>query len=97
MPDDHANRPLLMREILGESLRSIRVTQGRTLRDVSRCARISLGYLSEIERGVKEASSELLAAIALALDVPLARIVFDVAERLEAIEAEVWPPLRRAA
>jgi transcriptional regulator with XRE-family HTH domain len=98
LPDDRAIHSLLMREILGDSLRSIRIAQGRTLRDVSRSARISLGYLSEIERGVKEASSELLAAIAWALDVPLSRIVFDVAERLAQTEVvEAWPPLRRAA
>jgi len=87
-----------MRDILGESLRSIRIVQGRTLRDVSRSARISLGYLSEIERGVKEASSELLAAIAAALDVPLSRVVFDVAQRLADAEAyDSWPSWRRAA
>jgi transcriptional regulator with XRE-family HTH domain len=93
-------RPILFREILGESLRSIRIGQGRTLRDVSRSARVSLGYLSEIERGVKEASSELLAAIAAALEVPLWLIISDVAERLAEADgavASAWPPLRRAA
>ncbi|MDR1450132.1 MAG: helix-turn-helix domain-containing protein [Propionibacteriaceae bacterium] len=85
-------RPLLMRELLGESLRAIRIAQGRTLRDVSHDARISLGYLSEIERGVKEASSELLGAIACALDVPLSEIVSDVAARLADHELRVaWP------
>lgn len=80
-------RPLLMRELLGESLRAMRIAQGRTLRDISHDARISLGYLSEIERGVKEASSELLAAIAFALDIPLSVIVSDVAQRLADREA----------
>ncbi|MDR0417772.1 MAG: helix-turn-helix domain-containing protein [Propionibacteriaceae bacterium] len=75
-------RPLLMRELLGESLRATRLAQGRTLRDVSRGAQISLGYLSEIERGIKEASSELLGAIAGSLGVPQSEIMADVASRL---------------
>ena len=57
-------KPVLVRELIGESLREERVSQGKTLREVSRKARVSLGYLSEVERGQKEASSELLAAIA---------------------------------
>jgi transcriptional regulator with XRE-family HTH domain len=84
-----------MRQALGETIRASRVAQGRTLRDVSRAARISLGYLSEIERGVKEASSELLAAIALALEVPLSRLLADASDRLAA--GEDWDGLRRAA
>ena len=51
---------VLARELLGEVLRSERIRQGRTLREVSLAARVSLGYLSEVERGQKEASSELL-------------------------------------
>ena len=53
---------LLLREAIGDSLRRTRVSQSRTLREVSNSARVSLGYLSEVERGRKEASSELLAA-----------------------------------
>ncbi|MVU76880.1 helix-turn-helix domain-containing protein [Nocardia sp. ET3-3] len=68
----------LLREAIGESLRRARVTQSRTLREVSTSARVSLGYLSEVERGRKEASSELLAAICQALDVPLSQVLFDV-------------------
>lgn len=68
----------LLREAIGESLRRARVAQSRTLREVSTSARVSLGYLSEVERGRKEASSELLAAICQALDVPLAQVLFDV-------------------
>ena len=56
-------KPVLLRELIGESLREERVAQGRTLREVSKAARVSLGYLSEVERGQKEASSELLAAM----------------------------------
>jgi transcriptional regulator with XRE-family HTH domain len=90
-------RPFLMRELLGESLRASRIAQGRTLRDVSRDAQISLGYLSEIERGVKEASSELLAAIVLALDLPLSEVVADVAERLADREGRAGWSVRAAA
>ncbi|GAB0105012.1 hypothetical protein JMUB6875_39900 [Nocardia sp. JMUB6875] len=68
----------LLREAIGESLRRARVAQSRTLREVSTSARVSLGYLSEVERGRKEASSELLAAICTALDVPLSQVLFDV-------------------
>ena len=55
----------LLREVIGDVLRRARTDQGRTLREVSDSARVSLGYLSEVERGRKEASSELLSAIAL--------------------------------
>lgn len=71
--------PLLLREAIGERLRRARTTQRRTLRDVSRVARVSLGYLSEVERGRKEASSELLAAICAALALPLADLLREVA------------------
>ena len=62
----------LLRTQLGNSLRSHRLRQRRTLRDVSGAARVSLGYLSEVERGQKEASSELLASICDALELELA-------------------------
>ncbi|MGH4026581.1 MAG: helix-turn-helix domain-containing protein [Pseudonocardiaceae bacterium] len=70
---------LLLREAIGERLRRTRTTQSRTLREVSRAARVSLGYLSEVERGRKEASSELLAAICDALDLPLDELLRRVA------------------
>lgn len=73
---------LLLREAIGDSLRRTRVSQSRTLREVSNSARVSLGYLSEIERGRKEASSELLAAICDALEVPLSEVLVDVSESL---------------
>ncbi|NUS43169.1 MAG: helix-turn-helix transcriptional regulator [Mycobacteriaceae bacterium] len=73
---------LLLREALGESLRRARVAQSRTLREVSTSARVSLGYLSEVERGRKEASSELLASICEALDVPLSDVLADAGESL---------------
>lgn len=68
---------LLLREVIGSNLRAHREHQRRSLRDVSASARVSLGYLSEIERGRKEASSELLASICGALDLPLADLLSD--------------------
>ena len=67
----------LLREVIGDVLRQARLSQGRTLREVSDDARVSLGYLSEVERGRKEASSELLSAICGALEVPLSRVLSD--------------------
>ena len=78
---------VLFRRLLGDVLRSRRVEQGRTLRQLSGDARVSLGYMSEIERGQKEASSELLAAICTALDVPLSMIFAEVSEDLAREEA----------
>ena len=72
----------LLREVIGDVLRRARTSQGRTLREVSDTARVSLGYLSEVERGRKEASSELLGAICGALDVPLSRVLCDAGERM---------------
>ncbi|HXO50522.1 MAG TPA: transcriptional regulator ClgR [Mycobacterium sp.] len=72
----------LLREVIGDVLRHARTEQGRTLREVSDTARVSLGYLSEVERGRKEASSELLSAICGALDVPLSRVLADAGEEL---------------
>ncbi|HKS49573.1 MAG TPA: helix-turn-helix transcriptional regulator, partial [Amycolatopsis sp.] len=66
---------LLLREAIGGSIRRARTGRRRTLRDVSREARVSLGYLSEIERGRKEPSSELLAAVCEALDLPLSELL----------------------
>jgi len=65
----------LLRAILGPVLRRLRVEQGRTLRDVSEGANISVGYLSEVERGRKEVSSEMLTSICGALGVPLSRVL----------------------
>ena len=76
----------VLRERIGEVLRSQRMQQGRTLRDVSADAQVSLGYISEVERGQKEASSELLAALCSALDVPLSAVLREVSELLESDE-----------
>ncbi|GAC80330.1 MULTISPECIES: helix-turn-helix domain-containing protein [Gordonia] len=70
---------VLLREAIGDQLRRVRTGQGRTLRDVSTDARVSLGYLSEVERGQKEASSELLASICVALEVEISDVLRDVA------------------
>ena len=78
---------VLFRRLLGEVLRAHRVEQGRTLRQLSADARVSLGYMSEIERGRKEASSELLAAICGALDVPLSEVLLGVADAVALEEA----------
>lgn len=66
---------MLLRESLGEVLRSARMRRGLTLRELSASARVSLGYISEIERGRKEVSSELLAALGESLDLPLEAIL----------------------
>lgn len=72
----------VIREVVGETIRGIRLRQQRTLRQVSGDARVSLGYLSEIERGHKEASSELLAAICDALGVRLSDVFAEVSDML---------------
>ena len=77
---------VIFRRLLGEVLRDQRMRQGRTLRQVSADARVSLGYISEIERGQKEASSELLAALCEALDVPLSAVLREVSDYVEAEE-----------
>ncbi|HUH68717.1 MAG TPA: transcriptional regulator ClgR [Mycobacterium sp.] len=74
--------PPLVREVIGDVLRRARTSQGRTLREVSHSARVSLGYLSEVERGRKEPSSELLNAICDALEVPLSTVLTNAGERM---------------
>ena len=74
----------LLRTYIGSTLRAARTEQGRTLREVAKSARVSLGYLSEVERGHKEASSELLNAICSALNISLAEVLFNVASELSA-------------
>ncbi|HEX7105049.1 MAG TPA: helix-turn-helix transcriptional regulator [Acidothermaceae bacterium] len=79
---------MLLRRLLGDALRRQRLRQHRTLRDVSAGARVSLGYLSEVERGQKEASSELLASICDALGVNLSTVLREVSSELELLELE---------
>lgn len=78
---------VLLREAIGDRLRHARTNQRRTLREVSRAARVSLGYLSEVERGRKEASSELLAAICDALELPLSQLLHNVASDMGAMDS----------
>lgn len=77
---------VLLREAVGRTLRDARTSQSRTLRDVAREARVSLGYLSEVERGQKEASSELLNSICTALGLTLSSVMTDVTAELAARE-----------
>jgi transcriptional regulator with XRE-family HTH domain len=77
---------VLLRQEIGDVLRDARRQQGRTLREVSSMARVSLGYLSEVERGQKEASSELIASICGALEMPLSSVMREVTERVAAAE-----------
>lgn len=85
-PEPQDPKPIVLRHEIGEVLRDVRQRQGRTLREVSQSARVSLGYLSEVERGQKEASSELLASICAALDVPMSQMLREVADRLAEAE-----------
>ena len=82
---------VLLRNEIGQVLRSVRLSQRRTLREVSTAAKVSLGYLSEVERGQKEASSELLASICDALDLPLWATLREVSDRIAQAEG-AWIP-----
>jgi len=77
---------VLVRQEIGEVLRDVRLQKGRTLRQVAGRASVALGYLSEVERGQKEASSEILASVADALDTPISVIMREVGDRLAVIE-----------
>jgi transcriptional regulator with XRE-family HTH domain len=77
---------VLLRRVIGDALRARRQGQHRTLREVSTAANVSLGYLSEIERGQKEASSELLAAICEALGARLSELLGEVSSTLQLAE-----------
>jgi transcriptional regulator with XRE-family HTH domain len=78
---------VLFRRLLGEVLRDRRMQRGLTLREVSAEARVSLGYISEIERGQKEASSELLSSLCHALDMPLSDVLRNVSDAVALEEA----------
>ena len=82
---------VLLRRRLGDVLRRRRMQQGMTLREVSAAARVSLGYISEIERGQKEASSELLASLCGALEVPLSSVLREVSDAVAVEEAALQP------
>ncbi|MGL5864472.1 MAG: helix-turn-helix domain-containing protein [Dermatophilaceae bacterium] len=82
---------ILLRNELGEVLRETRQRQGRTLRDVAASASVSLGYLSELERGTKEASSELLYAVCDGLGLSLSEVLGLVRQRVERVETLTAP------
>ncbi len=77
---------VLVRQELGDVLRDVRLHKGKTLRQVAGRASVALGYLSEVERGHKEASSEILASVADALDTPISEIMREVSDRLAMVE-----------
>lgn len=77
---------VLLRGVIGDALRARRQGQHRTLREVSTAANVSLGYLSEIERGQKEASSELLAAVCDALGARLSEVLREVSDTVALAE-----------
>ncbi|MFY0671271.1 MAG: helix-turn-helix transcriptional regulator [Aquiluna sp.] len=77
---------VLLRQEIGDVLRTHRQERGQTLRQVASKASVALGYLSEVERGQKEVSSEILASVAEALEVPLSIVMRDVSERLASVE-----------
>ena len=79
----------LLRTVVGDVLRRTRVSQGRTLAEVARASRVSMPYLSELERGRKEASSEVLAAVCDGLQITLSDLLTEVRSRLDGRAAQV--------
>jgi transcriptional regulator with XRE-family HTH domain len=79
---------MLLRHLIGAALRRARQRQGRTLREVADAARVSMPYLSEVERGRKEASSEVLAAICRALGLRLSDLLEEVRQELTRLEPQ---------
>ena len=82
---------VLMRHEIGDVLRDVRLQKGQTLRQVASRASVALGDLSEVERGQKEASSEILASVADALDTPISAILGEVSQRLAVLEGVAVP------
>ena len=83
------SRDISLREAIGHVLRDLRTRDHKTLREVSEKAGVSLGYLSEVERGQKEASSELLSSIAQSLGLRTAQMLRMVAEYLDTIQEDL--------
>src|SRR5262249_43919191 len=90
-PREGSATMVLLRHLLGDALRRLRLRQGRTLREVSAAARVSLGYLSEVERGQKKTSSELLASICGALGAPLSQVLREVSDSFALAELQNEP------
>lgn len=89
--EQEERKMVVLRHEIGDVLRDVRQRQGRTLREVSHSARVSLGYLSEVERGQKEASSELLSSICSALEVPISIMLREVSDRVAIAEGITIP------
>jgi len=85
---------VLVRHEIGDVLRDLRLQKGQTLRQVASRASVALGYLSEIERGQKEASSEILASVADALETPISVVLHEVSDRLALLEGVRFAPVR---
>ena len=85
----YPKKPVILRQVIGEELRRRRMEQKRTLRQVSNLAQVSLGYLSEVERGQKEASSELLNSICIALNLSLSAVLVEVTSQIKLHESPV--------
>lgn len=81
-------KTILIRKVMGETLRELRMGASMTLREVSVASMVSLGYLSEIERGHKEASSEVLFSISAALGVSLSDLLAMVSDKIAELESE---------
>lgn len=77
---------VILRQEIGDVLRTHRLSRGQTLRQVAAKASVALGYLSEVERGQKEVSSEILASVAEALEVPLSVVMREVSDRVALVE-----------
>jgi|SRR5690625_4415695 len=90
---DH--RPRLFREVIGDLLRQVRQDQGRTLRDVAGHAQVSVPYLSEVERGRKEASSEVLSALCRSLGIEMGDLIVSTGRQLMAASAPLDLTSRR--
>lgn len=78
------------RVAIGEVLKELRLDRGWTLRNLSLKADVSLGYLSEVERGQKELSSEVLASIANAIQVPLHQVIIEAGHRIQLSEVHTY-------
>ncbi len=85
VPAQERPREPLWRQMLGDSLRERRNDRGETLDEVATRAGVSPQYLSEIERGLKEPSSEIIAAVGGALGTTLLDLTLDVAQSLAAV------------
>lgn len=90
-PTDNQGREPLLREALGGALRDVRNRNGLTLRELSQVASVSPGYLSELERGRKEVSSELLASVCGGLGLSVADVLMEAAAAmaLHAVQPEM--------